>query len=137
MPNIFYAADTLTNQSTMDLHNKLRSEKQLYTTVVTNVKEYAEKHGIFIIGLGDFKQTASKNEGTIKGEVQMVSNGIEDFVSLRTPSPTASLRASNVAKLDNYNVVNSILESVEREYSFKTKQNILDFRRNRSFYLSP
>ena len=26
----------------MDLHNKLRSEKQLYTTVVTNVKEYAE-----------------------------------------------------------------------------------------------
>jgi glucosamine--fructose-6-phosphate aminotransferase (isomerizing) len=42
MPNIFYVADTLTNQSTMDLHNKLRSEKQLYTTVVTNVKEYAE-----------------------------------------------------------------------------------------------
>ena len=79
--------------------------------------EYAEKHGIFIIGLGDFKQTASKNEGTIKGEVQMVSNGVEDFISLRTPSPTASLRASNVAKLDNYNVVNSILESVEREYS--------------------
>ena len=36
---------------------------------------------------------------------------------MRTPSPTASLRASNVAKLDNYNVVNSILESVEREYS--------------------
>lgn len=81
------------------------------------LNEYAEKHGIFIIGLGDFKQTASKNEGTIKGEVQMVSNGVEDFVSLRTPSPTASLRASNVAKLDNYNVVNSILESVEREYS--------------------
>jgi len=81
------------------------------------LSEYAEKHGIFIIGLGDFKQTASKNKGTIKGETQMVSNGIEDFVSLRTPSPTASLRASNIAKLDNYNIVNSILEAVEREYS--------------------
>jgi hypothetical protein len=81
------------------------------------LSEYAQKHNIFIIGLGDFKQTASKNEGTIKGEVQMVSNGIEDFISLRTPSPTASLRASNIAKLENYNIVNSILEAVEREYS--------------------
>jgi hypothetical protein len=81
------------------------------------LSEYAEKHGIFIIGLGDFKQTASKNEAIVKGAKQMVSNGIEDFVSLRTPSPTATLRASNVAKLDNYNIVNSILEAVEREYS--------------------
>ena len=81
------------------------------------LSEYAEKHGIFIIGLGDFKQTASKNEATVKGAKQMVSNGIEDFVSLRTPSPTATLRASNVAKLDNYNIINSILEAVEREYS--------------------
>lgn len=81
------------------------------------LSEYAEKHNIFIIGLGDFKQTASKNKVVIDGKTQMVSNGIEDFVSLRTPSPTATLRASNIAKLDNYNIINPILEAAEREYS--------------------
>lgn len=100
------------------------------------LSEYAEKHGIFIIGLGDFKQTASKNEGTIKGEVQMVSNGIEDFVSLRTPSPTASLRASNVAKLDNYNIINSILEAVEREYSLHPEWGSNDVDKELAKYLS-
>ena len=100
------------------------------------LSEYAEKHGIFIIGLGDFKQTASKNKGTIKGETQMVSNGIEDFISLRTPSPTASLRASNVAKLDNYNIVNSILEAVEREYSLHPEWGSNDVDKELAKYLS-
>ena len=100
------------------------------------LSEYAKKHDIFIIGLGDFKQTASKNEGTFKGETKMISNGIEDFVSLRTPSPTASLRASNVAKLDNYNIINSILESVEREYSLHPEWSSANIDAELSKYLS-
>ena len=98
--------------------------------------EYAQKHDIFIIGLGDFKQTASKNEATVKGSKQMVSNGIEDFVSLKTPSPTSSLRVSNIAKLDNYNVINSILESVEREYSLHPEWGSSDVDKELMKYLS-
>lgn len=41
MHNIFYAADTMTNDSTMELHNKLRSEKNIYTLLVTNREDLA------------------------------------------------------------------------------------------------
>ena len=36
MPNIFFIADSTTNETTIELHNKLKDEKNLYTMIVTN-----------------------------------------------------------------------------------------------------
>ena len=43
MPNIFFVADSVTNETTMDLHDKLKEEKDLYTMIVTNNESYAKK----------------------------------------------------------------------------------------------
>lgn len=50
VPSIFFAADEPTNDSTMELHRKLKEEKQMYTLVVSNREDLVKQgsHGVLL-----------------------------------------------------------------------------------------
>lgn len=81
------------------------------------LSKYAVKHNILIMGLGDFKQTSAVIRLKDKsGNENSYPNGIDDFNYIKTPSLTASLRVDNLAKLNNYNILNDLAETIVREY---------------------
>lgn len=84
------------------------------------LSQYAQKVGARIIGLGDPKQTSAKitYQATVDGTTQTITDysGLEDTLYIKSPFLTASLRPSNVAKLDNYYILDTKLSSVLDEY---------------------
>ena len=70
------------------------------------ITRWANKNNILIVGLGDYKQ----NSAYIFYENARRNLGIEDTYFTRTPNLTAPLRPNNIAKYDNYTILNSILD---------------------------
>lgn len=77
------------------------------------LSDYAEKLGIFVATLGDFKQ----NSGTItyktKSGIETDADGFEETIGVRTPTLTATFRAANIAKAHNYERLDSALAYVD------------------------
>lgn len=76
------------------------------------ITRWANKNNILIVGLGDYKQ----NSAYIFYENARRNLGIEDTYFTRTPNLTAPLRPNNIAKYDNYTILNSILDQTWDKY---------------------
>lgn len=76
------------------------------------ITDWANKNNISIIALGDYKQ----NSTYITFKNKVYEFGIEDTFFNKTPDLSAPLRPDNIAKYDNYNVLNSILDQTWVEY---------------------
>lgn len=73
------------------------------------LSEYANTHDVFILGLGDTKQPTAKVNG--------VSDSFEDVYAIKGPQLFASLRSLSVAKNDNYNVLDTALDTINKMVS--------------------
>lgn len=76
------------------------------------ITRWANKNNILIVGLGDYKQ----NSAYIIYNNERKNIGIEDTYFTRTPNLTAPLRPNNIAKYDNYTILNSILDQTWDKY---------------------
>lgn len=97
---------------------------------LTLLSRYAQKNGIFIIGLGDRKQTSAKinyeTEVNEKPSIQQDFAGIEDTLYIKAPTLTASVRADNIAKLLNYNALDLKVSNVLDKYAKHPEWNAID-----------
>lgn len=97
---------------------------------LTLLSRYAQKNGIFIIGLGDRKQTSAKinyeTEVNGKPSIQQDFAGIEDTLYIKAPTLTASVRADNIAKLLNYNALDLKTSNVLDKYAKHPEWNAID-----------
>ena len=80
------------------------------------ITKWAVENDVLIILSGDNKQNKAMLEYKINDEIMYGISGVEDFIALFTPELTTSLRADNLAKLENYNNVNSVLIGVYDKY---------------------
>ena len=89
------------------------------------ISDYAVQNGIIIVGLGDPVQNSAKvavNEFLLpSGEIKKVdekvwhSTGLEDCIYFGSSYLTSSLRPSNLAKFENFNVLSKALnEAMEK-----------------------
>lgn len=76
------------------------------------ITRWANKNNILIVGLGDYKQ----NSAYVIYDSKRKDVGIEDTYFTRTPNLTAPLRPNNIAKYDNYTILNSILDQAWDKY---------------------
>lgn len=75
------------------------------------LSEYADKHNVFVLALGDYNQPTPK----IKINNELHHSGIEDCAILKTPQLNASLRALSVAKTDNANKLFNLVNDINRQ----------------------
>ena len=93
------------------------------------ISQYAVSHGIFVVGLGDPVQNSAKvytdEVLTTKGITQKDkqknwhSSGLEDCMYFGSSYLTASLRASNLAKYENFVLLSNALDNVMSEWKQK------------------
>lgn len=90
------------------------------------LSQWAQNNNVFIIGLGDQKQSSAK----VTYEVNTTENktitvcdyaGIEDCFHIKAPLLTASLRVDNIAKLDNYKILDDRLTYIVSSYQNNPK----------------
>ena len=97
---------------------------------LTLLSRYAQKNGVFIIGLGDRKQTSAKinykTEVNGKPSIKQDFAGIEDTLYIKAPTLTASVRADNIAKLLNYNALDLKTSNVLDEYAKHPEWNAIN-----------
>ena len=98
-------------------------EVACFTSVELDLlSRWAQNNGIMIIGLGDRKQTSAKvyyQKGTNSEGKPIINKayaGIEDCLYIKTPDLTASLRGTNGAKIDNYNILDFKLSNILLRY---------------------
>ena len=95
------------------------------------LSDWAKKNDVIIIGLGDQKQISAKiiyQTGLDKDGKPILRSdyaGVEDCLLIKSPALTASLRASNIAKLDNYNVLDYKLSKILDEYALHPEYDSL------------
>lgn len=95
------------------------------------LSDWAKKNDVIIIGLGDQKQISAKityQTGLDKNGKPILHSdyaGVEDCLLIKSPALTASLRASNIAKLDNYNVLDYKLSKILDEYALHPEYDSL------------
>lgn len=81
------------------------------------LSEYAQKHGILIVALGDPNQNTAKlkyavsTDGSGNTNYTVADDDYEDCVSINTPYLTANFRASYRSKVDNYSALLGTLTS--------------------------
>ena len=75
------------------------------------LSEYADKHNVFVLALGDYNQPTPK----IKINDVLHHSGIEDCAILKTPQLNVSLRALSVAKTDNANKLFNLVNDINRK----------------------
>lgn len=85
---------------------------QFSKTELELISSWANKNNISIIALGDYKQ----NSAYIMYKNKRYDFGVEDTFFVKTPDLSAPLRPNNIAKYDNYNTLNSILDQVWTEF---------------------
>ena len=93
------------------------------------ISQYAVSHGIFVVGLGDPVQNSAKvytdeiltTKGVTQKDKQKTwhSTGLEDCMYFGSSYLTASLRASNLAKYENFVLLSSALDNVMSEWKQK------------------
>ena len=71
------------------------------------LSDYAAIHDVFILGLGDTKQPTAKVKG--------YSDSFEDIYAIKGPQLFASLRTLSVAKNDNYNMLDTALDVINKK----------------------
>ena len=127
------------NDNVFDRSKKVKilfiDEVSLFTeSELQHLSDYAQRNGILIVGLGDDTQNSAKvfsgkyiskdGSSTTKKE-SWHSTGLEDCLYFSAPFLTASLRNSNLAKFENFNVFSKILDDIrmkwrgKRELSFQ------------------
>ena len=81
--------------------------------------EMAKREGAVIWAYGDLKQnqaiteiTQSKKSGRLVDDPDILSNGIEDFFVIKSPTLTTSLRSGNEAKFHNATELDTMLTNV-------------------------
>ena len=99
--------------------------------------QFAVKNNIMIIGFGDFKQNSATFKIVEEGKKSTYTlTGLEDTFHIKSPSLTASLRASNIGKLDNYNIINTVLEKVIYEYQHNPEWEDKDISKKVTEYIA-
>lgn len=86
------------------------------------ISDYAVKNGIIVVGLGDPVQNSAKvysdeilkESGVTEYEKtkSWKSSGLEDCIYFGSSYLTASLRPNNIAKFENFNMLNKVLNDV-------------------------
>lgn len=76
------------------------------------ISKWAIDNDVLVITFGDKKQDSAE----IVINNKPIIGGIEDTYLIKSPNLTATLRPSNIAKYDNYVVLNSILEKSISKY---------------------
>lgn len=119
------------NDKLFDKSKKLKvlfiDEVSLFTeSELKLISDYAVKHGIIVVGLGDPLQNSGKvftdeyylESGETKKDSQKTwkSSGLEDCIYFGSSYLTASLRPTNIAKYDNFRVLNDSLDKVMQEW---------------------
>lgn len=95
------------------IHYLLIDEAGQYSSLEWElISNYAINHNLIVIGLGDLKQSSA----SIKIKDTQFPTGLDDCFMIKSPNLTATLRANNVAKVKNYNSLNTILSNVYNKY---------------------
>ena len=76
------------------------------------LSKYAEANNIIVLGLGDYKQPTPDIVSVSGTTVTRKPSSFEDLYFIKTPSLGASLRTLSVAKNDNYNKLDILLDSI-------------------------
>lgn len=100
------------------------------------VSDYAEKFGILVITLGDFKQNSGTITYNVKGGRKTDADGFEDTVGIKTPVLSATFRAANIAKAHNYERLDGILSNIDEKVKNSDKA-LTTIDRNRFTKESP
>lgn len=110
------------------------------------LSKLAQREGAVIFALGDLKQNQASNEVTVydseskQSKKSQLNNGIEDFIGIRCPLLTTSLRAGNEAKFLNAVVLDqklsSVLNNSEDAHSITDFDNIFNRENTNGFVLN-
>lgn len=110
------------------------------------LSKLAQREGAVIFALGDLKQNQASNEVTVydseskQSKKSQLNNGIEDFIGIRCPLLTTSLRAGNEAKFLNATVLDqklsSVLNNSEDAHSITDFDNIFNRENTNGFVLN-
>lgn len=79
---------------------------------LTRLSADAQRHGIFIIGMGDLKQPSTTFRAKNEGKTEFRTSGLEDTYFVKTPTLTTSMRAQTIAKKENTNLMANALDAV-------------------------
>lgn len=86
-----------------------------------NLSDYAVSKGIIVVGLGDYKQMsgqlkyARNPELKENSKIDTGTSSFEDCFVIKTPALTATLRSATQGKVDNYNILDSRLDTLYQE----------------------
>ena len=110
------------------------------------LSKLAQREDAVIFALGDLKQNQASNEVTVydseskQSKKSQLNNGIEDFLGIRCPLLTTSLRAGNEAKFLNATVLDqklsSVLNNSEDAHSITDFDNIFNRENTNGFVLN-
>ena len=110
------------------------------------LSELAQREGAVIFALGDLKQNQASDEVTVydseskQSKKSQLNNGIEDFLGIRCPLLTTSLRAGNEAKFQNATVLDqklsSVLNNSEDAHNINDFNNIFNRENTNGFVLN-
>ena len=96
----------------------------------------AKREGAIIWALGDLKQNQAvtpmktkKPDGSLVDEKLVLSNGIEDFFIIKSPSLTTSLRSGNEAKFHNATELDTLLTKVTERAQSENAHSEADYDR--------
>jgi hypothetical protein len=96
----------------------------------------AKREGAVIWALGDLKQNQAvtpmktkKPDGSLVDEKLVLSNGIEDFFIIKSPSLTTSLRSGNEAKFHNATELDTLLTKVTERAQSENAHSEADYDR--------
>lgn len=82
------------------------------------LSQYAFRNNIFVVGMGDQKQTAA--------DVNNYPSGLEDTVHIKTPTLSVPLRSGNIGKIENYNNLNVLLSNAIKEMQLNPSWKLSD-----------
>lgn len=97
----------------------------------TSISKIAEAAGAVVVALGDLKQNQARTKVKYrdkdgKESSKVIDNGIEDFVGVRSPLLTTSLRAGNEAKFQNASILDEKLSRVIAQSHTKSELREFD-----------
>lgn len=81
------------------------------------ISKWATKNDVIVIVAGDYMQNGAFVQTTNKdGKAEYLENGINDLWSIRSLELSAPMRPENIAKLDNYNKIKTLLHDVYQKF---------------------